>query len=111
METLDRWSAYERGESNPRARLSDQPTKLQIIFDEVWMELRANGTVNEPKYPDTMHGKIALRVMRYEIGRQVMGYADHHHMTDGEIAQAVVKRMSITYRFKPGVSVQKSITQ
>jgi len=30
--------------------------------------------------------------MRYEIGRQVMSYADDDQMTDGEITQAIVNR-------------------
>jgi hypothetical protein len=98
MENQDRWSA---GETCSRARNTEQLSKLQRIFDRVWMELRANGTVSGPRHPQTSHGKIARRVICYEIGRQVMNYADDHQMTDAQIAQAVVRRMSLTYRFEP----------
>ena len=106
MDNLDLRSACEAKETHPRACGPDQLAKLQRIFDQVWMELRANGTVSGPRYPDTLHGKIARRALRYETGRQVMSYADNHQMTDGEITQAIVKRMSITYRSEPAPSAQ-----
>ncbi len=84
-----------------RAHGPDQLPKLQRISGQVWRKLSANGTLNGPKDPEPLHGKIARRVMHYEIGRQVMSYADNHRMTDGEITQAVVDRMSSTYGFEP----------
>lgn len=84
-----------------RARAPDQLPTLQRISDQVWMKLSASGNFIGPTDPETMHGKIARRVMRYEIGRQVMSYADHHHMTDREITRAIVDRMSITYGSAP----------
>jgi hypothetical protein len=84
----------------PRYCGPDQLRTLQSIFDHVWIELRSNGTFSGPTEPQTIHGKIAHRVMGYEIGRQVMRYADNHQMTDSEITNAVVSRMSITYRLE-----------
>lgn len=79
---------------------SDTRTRtLQPIFDQICIELRDNGTFTGLTDPETSHGKIARRVVRYEIGRQVMGYADDDQMTDGEITQEVVDRMSSSYRF------------
>jgi hypothetical protein len=60
--------------------------------------LRDNGTFTGLTEPETSHGKIARRVMHYEIGRQVMGYSDDDQMTDGEITEAIVDRMSRSYR-------------
>jgi hypothetical protein len=88
----------------PRYCGPDQLRTLQSIFDHVWMELRANGTFSGPTNPETVHGRIAHRVMGYEIGRQVMSYADNHQMTDSEITEAVISSMSITYRLEPGSS-------
>lgn len=88
----------------PRYCGPDQLRTLQSIFDHVWIELRANGTFSGPTKPETVHGKIAHRVLGYEIGRQVMSYADNHQMTDSEITEAVVSRMSITYRLESGSS-------
>jgi hypothetical protein len=90
----------------PRYCGPDQLRTRQIIFDHVWIELRANGTFNGPTVPETVHGKIAHRVMGYEIGRQVMRYADNHQMTDSEITEAVVSRMSIAYRLEAGSGEQ-----
>jgi hypothetical protein len=67
------------------------------------MELRDNGTFTGPPNPKTTHGKISRRVMRYEIGRQVISYADDDQMTDSEITQAIVNRMSSSYRLEPSV--------
>jgi hypothetical protein len=74
---------------------------LHLISDEVWRELRANRTFNQPQDPETSHGKITRRVMRYEIDRQVMSYAESGQMTKGEISQAIVDRMSFAYRLEP----------
>jgi hypothetical protein len=81
----------------PRSYSSNQLRPLHLISDQVWRELRTNGTFNRPKNPETAHGKITRRVMRFEIGRQVMSYAKNGQMTDSEISQAIVKGMSHTY--------------
>jgi len=80
------------------ARFAERLQTQQTIFgsQRVCIPLRANGTFNGPTDPER-------RVMRCEIGCQVMSYADNHQMTDGEITQAVVDRMSITYQFEPGL--------
>ncbi len=93
----------------PRYCGPDQLRTLQSIFDHVWIELRANGTFSGPTVPETVHGKIAHRVMGYEIGRQVMRYADNHQMTDSEITKAVVSRMSITYQLASGSGGQVAL--
>jgi hypothetical protein len=85
----------------PHSYTSDPVRALHLISDAVWRELRANRTFNQPGDPETSHGKITRRVMRYEIGRQVMSYAESGQMTNGEISQAIVKRMSFTYRLEP----------
>ena len=93
----------------PRYCGPDQLRTRQIIFDHILMELRANGTFSGPTVPETVHGKIAYRVMGYEIGRQVMKYAGNHQMTDSEITEAVVSRMSITYRLESGSGGQVAL--
>jgi hypothetical protein len=94
---------------SPRYCGPDQLRTRQVIFDHVWIELRANGTFSGPTVPETVHGKIAHRVMGYEIGRQVMRYADNHQMTDSEITKAVVSRMSITYQLASGSGGQVAL--
>jgi len=42
--------------------------------------------------------------MRYEIGRQVMSYADDDQMIDGEITQAIVNRMGSSYWLEPSLN-------
>jgi hypothetical protein len=88
----------------PRSCSPDQIRTLQFIFDQICMELRDNGTFTGPPDPNTAHGKISRQVMRYEIGRQVMSYADDDQMTDGEITQAIVNRMSSSYRLEPSLN-------
>jgi hypothetical protein len=84
-----------------RSHNSDQLRPIHLISDQVWGELRANGTVDPSKDSETSHGKIARRVMHYEIGRQVRKYAENSQMTNGEISQAIVKGMSFSYRLEP----------
>jgi hypothetical protein len=86
---------------HPHSHTSDAVRALHLISDAVWRELRANRTFDQPGDPETSHGKMTRRVMRYEIGRQVMSYAESGQMTNGEISQAIVKRMSFIYRLKP----------
>jgi len=84
---------------SPFPRSSSDPLRpLHNISDQVWRELKANGTFNRPEDPETLHGKITRGVVRYEIGRQVMSYAENAQMTDSEISQAIVKEISFTYR-------------
>jgi hypothetical protein len=83
---------------HPHSYTSDPVRALHLISDAVWRELRANRTFDQPEDPETSHGKMTRRVMRYEIGRQVMSYAESGQMTNGEISQAIVKRMSFIYR-------------
>jgi hypothetical protein len=85
---------------HPHSYTSDPVRALHLISDAVWRELRANRTFNQPGDPETSHGKMTRRVMRYEIGRQVMNYAESGQMTNGEISQAIVKRMSFIYRLE-----------
>jgi hypothetical protein len=77
---------------------SDSLRPLHVISDQVWRELKANGTFNRPQEPETLYGKITREVVRYEIGRQVMSYAENAQMTDSEVSQAIVKDISFTYR-------------
>jgi hypothetical protein len=77
---------------------SDTLRPLHIISDQVWRELKSNGTFNRPQDPETLHGKITREVVRYEIGRQVMSYAENGQMTDSEISQTIIKEISFTYR-------------
>jgi hypothetical protein len=77
---------------------SDSLRPLHIISDQVWRELKSNGTFNRPQDPETLHGKMTRDVVRYEIGRQAMSYAENGQMTDGEISQAIVKEISFRYR-------------
>jgi hypothetical protein len=77
---------------------SDSLRPLHIISDQVWRELKSNGTFNRPQDPETLHGKMTRDVVRYEIGRQAMSYAENGQMTDGEISQAIVREISFTYR-------------
>jgi hypothetical protein len=84
---------------SPSSRSSSDPLRsLHSISDQVWRELKSNGTFNRPKDPETLHGKIIREVVRYEIGRQVMSYAENGQMTDSEISQAIVKEIGFTYR-------------
>jgi hypothetical protein len=82
---------------HPRSFSFDHLRPIKLISEQVWRALRANGTFNRPEDPETAHGKITHRVMRYEIGRQVMSYAENGQMTDKEISQAIVKGISFTY--------------
>jgi hypothetical protein len=86
---------------HPHCYTSDPLRALHLISDAVWRELRANRTFDQPGDPETSHGKMTRRVVRYEIGRQAMSYAESGQMTNGEISQAIVKRMSFMYRLKP----------
>jgi hypothetical protein len=86
---------------HPHSYTSDPVRALHLISDAVWRELRANRTFDQPEDPETLHGKMTRRVMRYEIGRQVMSYAQSGQMTNGEISQAIVKRMSFIYQLEP----------
>ena len=86
---------------HPHSYTSDPVRALHLISDAVWRELRANRTFDQPGDPETSHGQMTRRVMRYEIGRQVMSYAESGQMTNGEISQAIVKRMSFMYRLEP----------
>jgi hypothetical protein len=84
-----------------RSHSSDQLRPIHLISDQVWGELRANGTIDPFKNSETSHNKITHRVLRYEIGRQVRKYAENSQMTNGEISQAIVKGMSFSYRLEP----------
>ena len=87
----------------PRSFISDHLHPLQPIFEEVWRELKDNGTFGPVEdQPKTAHGKMTYRVMRYEIACQVMSCAENGQMTDREIGEATVKGMSLTYRTSRG---------
>ena len=83
-----------------RCHTSDQVRLLHLISNQVWRELRANGTFDPSHDSETSYSKLTRRVMRYEIGRQVMRYAENRQMTNGEISQAIVKGMSFSYRLE-----------
>ena len=101
MENLEARSALGVSNNHSSATGALQLPKLQRIMDQVWVELRANGTLSGPADPETAHGKIARRVMFYEIGRQVMSCANNHRMSEAEITRAVVKSVSLAYRLEP----------
>jgi hypothetical protein len=91
-------SPYPSASSDHPRSSSDPLRPLHGISDQVWRELKANGTFNRPQEPETLYGKMTREVVRYEIGRQVMSHAEGGQMTDSEISQAIVKEISFTYR-------------
>jgi hypothetical protein len=66
----------------------EQLHTLQKIFDLIWMELRAAGS-------SRFSGPIEPDILRTEIARRVMAYADEAEMTADEITDAVLLSFGI----------------